>query len=255
MLAYLYSGTGNLLWVVEVAPNTKVFADDCFKNLALQLCQNQGDGLMLVSNAAPYHANFINPDGSDGVFCGNGVRCVAYHLAQKHQVTAPKIFMAGQTISCQVENQAVMIQLPKTGIEPLGPMTLQLEPDLILTGFRINMPNPHWVIFAKTSLAELETIGAKLNQHDQNQGGLNIEFVFQDEQSTWQALVYERGAGITKACGSGALAVLYILQEQALLAKGQELDLTMPGGPLQVQDLGSYLSLKGHVEYIKQQVI
>lgn len=256
MDATLYSGTGNLLWVIEVTPGTDVFAGAYWANLALSLCKDEGDGLMIVSDQAPYNAYFFNPDGTDGVFCGNGVRCLAYHLVRKHEVSSPlKIFMAHQEVNCYVEQDQVRIELPKTGVQSLGPLTLQVFSDLTLSGFRMNMPNPHWVIFSEITETELERIGDKACVLFDDHGGINIEFVFKNPQNEWQALVYERGAGITQACGSGAMAVLCILQNQGLIAIGEPLALRMSGGLLILQDLGTHLSLMGQVQLIKEQVI
>lgn len=252
MQARLYSGTGNLLWVAEILHNTQVFVDPKWARLAIELCREQGDGLMLVSERAPYQAYFINPDGSNGLFCGNGVRCLAYHLVTQHKVASPvMIHIADLDISCDVLQDQVSIQLPKRGVESLGVFDLQVFDDLHLSGFRMNMPNPHWVILKEVDLDSLERIGKRVNELD----GMNIEFVFQNAKGLWHALVYERGAGITEACGSGALAVLCVLQEQDLIATGKELSLRMLGGVLTLQDLGTHLSLKGQVRFIKDRTI
>lgn len=252
MHANLYSGTGNLLWVVEAG--TDVFAETALVDLAIDLCRERGDGLMVVSETAPYNANFINPDGSDGQFCGNGVRCVAYHLTQKYQLASPFIIrIADLDVVCHVAQDQVKIELPKLGVQSLGEYSLQVFDDLKLSGFRMNMPNPHWVIFKEVNLVELERIGAKVNELCA--GGMNVEFVFQDQAGLWQALVYERGAGITEACGSGAMAVLCVLQEQGLIPFGQELSLKMLGGILKLQDLDTRLSLAGQVEWLKDREI
>lgn len=256
MQATLYSGTGNLLWVVEIAPDTQVFAEQKWSRLALELCHERGDGLMLVTPTAPYQAYFFNPDGTDGVFCGNGVRCVAFHLTQKYHLTQPlTLFMAGQEIVCEVNAHEVRIQLPKTGVTDLGEFSLEIFPDLALTGFRMNMPNPHWVIMGEITESELEKIGDSVAELLDVAGGINVEFVFKNVHGEWQALVYERGAGITKACGSGAMAVLCMLQNQGLNPVGQPLALRMSGGLLVLQDLGEFLSLQGQVELLEERTV
>ena len=253
MQAMLYSGSGNLLWVVEISPQTDVHADAKWASLSRQLCRDKFDGLMLVTDSAPYQAYFFNPDGSDGVFCGNGVRCVAYHLVQKYSPVQPfSIFIAGQEIFCQVLDDQVEIYLPKSGVKSIGLETVQVFPDVELSGFRMDMPNPHWVIFAEISRDELLRVGQRINDHYQDiYGGMNVEFVFKNVDDQWQALVYERGAGITEACGSGAMAVLCVLQDQGLIARGEPLDLKMSGGMLRLQDLGDHLSLRGQVQLQK----
>ncbi len=250
MQAILYSSTGNLLWVVEISPQTDVRADSKWCDLSVQLCRDQGDGLMLVTDSAPYQAYFFNPDGSDGVFCGNGVRCVAYHLERKYKPSQPfSIFIAGQEIRCQVFHDQVEIYLPKTGVKSLGPETVQVALDLAFSGFRMDMPNPHLVIFAEISNDELLRVGQRIGEYYQDlYGGINVEFVFKNTDDQWQALVYERGAGITEACGSGAMAVLCVLQDQGLITRGAPLDLKMSGGMLRLQDLGDHLSLRGQVQ-------
>lgn len=253
MQAILYSGTGNLLWVVEIPRHLAISADPQWGELSTRLCRDQGDGLMLVTDSAPYHAYFFNPDGSDGVFCGNGVRCVAYHLEQKYQPSQPfSVFIAGQEIRCQVFHEQVTIYLPKTGVKSLGLETVQVDPDLVFSGFRMDMPNPHLVIFAEISYDELLRVGRRIGEYYQDlYGGINVEFVFKNSHDQWQALVYERGAGITEACGSGAMAVLCVLQDQGLIARGAPLDLKMSGGMLRLQDLGDHLSLQGQVQLQK----
>jgi diaminopimelate epimerase len=255
MQATLYSGTGNLLWVVEIPPGTDVFADNRWADLARMLCEEEGDGLMLVTHTAPYHANFFNPDGSDGVFCGNGVRCVAFHLVQQQAASPLNIIMAGQEIQCEVMSEQVRIKLPKTGVQSLGLTTLEVFHDLTLSGFRMNMPNPHWVVFAEITEDKLERVGAKVAELYQDAGSMNVEFVFKNSRNEWQAFVYERGAGITEACGSGAMAVLCVLQNEGLIPGGRPLALRMSGGLLTLQDLGPHLSLMGEVQLIKERMI
>ena len=116
----------------------------------------------------------------------------------------------------------------------------------------MDMPNPHLVIFAEISRDELLLVGPRIGEHYQDlYGGINVEFVFKNTEDQWQALVYERGAGITEACGSGAMAVLCVLQDQGLIAHGAPLDLKMSGGMLRLQDLGGHLSLRGQVQLQK----
>jgi diaminopimelate epimerase len=102
-----------------------------------------------------------------------------------------------------------------------------------LTGSVVDVGNPHFIIFDQTTPEWLMSNGKLIEQHERFPHKTNVEFVWQDksqEKNTYNALVYERGCGITQACSSGAAAITWTLFEQQCCAIDKHIMLRMPGG-------------------------
>lgn len=191
-----------------------------------------------------------NADGSEGVMCGNGVRCVAEYLythgVRKNLIELDTLHAGRKTLFRMGEHlwRAGMgrfslraADLPAVGLGA-GPL---LEVPLVAAGRSwqvscVSMGNPHSVVFCDRppDEAELAVWGAALERHPAFPQGTNVEFVKVENSCTLHVAVWERGSGATLACGTGACAAVVIAVVRGMCPREKPVDVVLPGGTLQV---------------------
>ena len=200
------------------------------------------DGLILIlpSAQADFHMQMFNADGSEGLMCGNGIRCVGKYVYDKRLTnhTALRIETASGvkdiTLTISDENTVAAVSVDMGGAVIENTISIRFAgKDYRFTPVAVG--NPHLVCFVDdVSAAPVETLGAQLQADARFSGGINVEFL-QIHRSDYASMrVYERGSGETLACGTGACAAfavaesLKLLKPQATLALlGGELSLTL----------------------------
>ena len=182
------------------------------------------DQLILIkdSSQADAEVSFYNADGSEAMACGNGTRCIARYLDKDSGVIETPSFPSQ---FWKRENKiAISLKNPT-----FGP-TLPLPPPL-LKGQHVDIGNPHLVIFTEDlNLISLETLALSLQPPE----GINVEIAQITSPSTIKVRVWERGIGITPACGSGACAVGILSLKLGLVEKSP-VSIEMEGGLLEVE--------------------
>lgn len=213
------------------------------------------DGMILVcpSDKAPVKMRIFNKDGSEAKSCGNGLRCVAKY-AYEHKLVDNPIFLI-DTVSgpvqahVYVENEqvtSVTVDMGKPRLKrkelPMlgeGEDPFIIEPYIFegkqydITG--VSMGNPHAVIVVdEMKQAPLTTLGPVLEKHSMFPEGVNVEFIELLNKSEMNFQVWERGSGVTQACGTGACAavVAAILHEK--MERNTEITVHLAGGDLQI---------------------
>lgn len=230
--------------------------------LAVQLSRRRfsvgADGLVCIAppQLADADATMVmfNADGSEGVMCGNGVRCVAEYLythgVRKDLIeldtrragrktlyrVGPHRWRAGMgRFSTRAED------LPAVGLGA-GPL---LEVPLVAAeqSWRVNcvsMGNPHCVIFCQEDPPtgpQLAAWGGALERHPAFPQGINVEFVHVENPTALTVTVWERGSGATLACGTGACAAVVVGVLRHDCPREVPVEVTLPGGMLTVQVL------------------
>jgi diaminopimelate epimerase len=186
-----------------------------------------GDGLILIlpSERADARMRMFNADGSEGEMCGNGIRCVAKYLyehglAPKGRVT---IETGRGVLALDLELDGVRVRRVRVDMgapifEPLRIPTLLAGEPPVAAPVRVDdrewavtavsMGNPHAVIFVDEVAAfPLETLGPRLEQHPAFPRRVNVHVVEILSRAEVRMRTWERGSGITLACGTGACAV------------------------------------------------
>src|SRR3989339_602386 len=154
----------------------------------------------------------FNADGSSAEKCFNGLRCAAYYLYHIRKFPSDiKIKMSGKIYPIKVFKKSVSLNINLEDIKILEEKTLKIK-DQKITGYFVDVGNPHFVVLQKTNADWLNTFGKELSENIVFPHRANIEFVWQ-KNKTWQLLVYERGCGITLSCGTGAAACAKVLHE------------------------------------------
>ena len=210
------------------------------------------DGLILIgkSDVADFSMHIYNNDGSEAMMCGNGTRCVGkyvydHQLTDKTTVTLETL-SGIKTIQLQlgedgkVSSATVDMGEPRTEVPSqfLIANTVAVRNNLFKVrgyeGTFVSMGNPHFVIFVPEVMdVDLPVVGKQLEFDPAFPERCNIEFVTRRTDGTLRMRVWERGSGITLACGTGACAtaVAAALTGNA----GRNADIEMDGGTLHIE--------------------
>jgi diaminopimelate epimerase len=211
------------------------------------------DGLVLIgpSQVADFSMRIFNADGSEAMMCGNASRCIGKyvyeHKLTDHTAVTLETLSGVKTLHLQVadgvvESVTVDMLEPRLahpgqlatadGSMKEGPITL---PDgTSLKGTFVCMGNPHVVIFTEgVEQLDLPAIGPVIERHPLFPERVNVEFAEVRADGSIRMRVWERGSGITMACGTGACAtaVAAILTGRAR----KEADIVMDGGTLHIR--------------------
>ena len=199
------------------------------------------DGIITISpsSIADFKMRIFNADGSEAKMCGNGIRCVGKYVYEKGYTEKENLkieTLSGirslRLITLGTKVKGVMVDMGKSDVRE--PVTLSLGEDKI-TCTPVSMGNPHAVIFVKDAEnAPLTSIGAKLEKHVFFPEGVNVEFVEQIERNVLRMRVWERGSGITMACGTGACAAVAAAVVAGICPLEEEVFVLLDGGKLQI---------------------
>jgi diaminopimelate epimerase len=232
-----------------------------WSRLAEAMCDRHfgigADGLILVlpSSAADVGMRMFNPDGSEAEMCGNGLRCVVKYAVEEGLARPRDGRISVQTavgvLSAQVfgekgvvERVRVSMGVPRFapqdipvlagGEPPLKDLPLDIEGRRLAVTC-VSMGNPHAVHFVEHPVAEfpMESIGPKVEHHPLFPQRVNFEVVRVLGRDRMEARVWERGAGATLACGSGACAAVVAAHIWGLV--GDRVDIRLPGGTVGVE--------------------
>jgi len=201
-----------------------------FSSLAVGMCDRHfgigADGLvpLLPSDTADIHMRIFNSDGSEAEMCGNVIRCAAKYLYEHGIVEKEKIrveTLAGIMIpELFVENGRVKLVrvdmgepcLERSDIPMVGPPGRVVDEPMDVEGVTyrvtaVSMGNPHCIIFVPNlEQVPLHGIGPRIETHGAFPRKTNVEFVQVLNRDEVKMKVWERGAGETMACGTGACA-------------------------------------------------
>ena len=204
----------------------------------------------------------FNADGSEVEQCGNGARCFAKYVTDK-KLTGKnpiRVETAGGVIELHLENGGVRVDM---GAPILEPANIPFKADQQATSYTldvngesfeigaISMGNPHSVLRVDdVDTAPVETIGALIESHEHFPNRVNAGFMQIINRQQIKLRVYERGAGETLACGSGACAAVVYGILQGWL--DERVTVNLPGGQLTIEWAGNnaHVQLIGPATYV-----
>ena len=198
------------------------------------------DGLVLIDKSSVPEADFsmriFNADGSEAMMCGNASRCIGKYLYERGLTSKTEIrllTLSGvKTLSLLVNDGIVESVTVDMGEPVLEKETQFVESRNPGYGTFVSMGNPHYVIFTD----DVDQVGEKgltLEQHPAFPQRCNIEFARIEADGIIRTRVWERGSGITQACGTGACATAVAA---ALTGKsGRISQIVMDGGTLTIE--------------------
>lgn len=200
------------------------------------------DGMIYVSHSsiADFKMRIFNADGSEAKMCGNGIRCVGKYVYDKGYTD--KTHLTIETLSgikrldLQVQSGKVKSVIADMGLCKVSDsLTLDVGGQS-LTCLPVDMGNPHAVFFCgDIDSVPLATIGAKIERHAAFPGGVNAEFVQVLSPTELRMRVWERGSGITMACGTGACASVAAAIEKGYCERNAWVSVVLDGGVLKIK--------------------
>ena len=197
------------------------------------------DGLVLIgrSDCADFSMRIFNADGSEAMMCGNATRCIGKYVYDKGLTTQT-------TVSLETLSGIKVLQLHvKDGVVDTvtvdmgAPQVISTEidvPELNMKGVAVSMGNPHLVLYiSDLANIKIEEIGPKLEYHPFFPDRVNVEFAQLLGTDDVRMRVWERGSGITMACGTGACATA--VAGMTLGITGRTSQIRMDGGDLTIE--------------------
>ena len=225
------------------------------------------DGLVLIGkpsilSGADFSMRIFNADGSEAKMCGNASRCIGKYLYERHHTDSSEIKL--ETLS-GVKTLSLTLspdRLTVTGVtvdmlQPAFHQASQYDEQVGLDALReyghplfVSMGNPHCVVFvddiAAIDVARVGAMGEHLPAFPER---CNIEFAQLTGTDELRTRVWERGSGITMACGTGACATAVAAAHVGLTSR--ESDVVMDGGRLHVRwDEDDHVMLSGPAEFV-----
>lgn len=249
-----YHGLGNDFILVD---NRAAAEPVLTPEQAIKLCDRHfgvgADGVIFAlpgEDAADYTMRIFNSDGSEPEMCGNGIRCLARFIADLENVTQPRAYRihtlagimtpqletSGMVTVDMGEPRLLAAEIPTTLGQPDGKV---INYPLEVAGNTwdvtcVSMGNPHCITFVEDVAAiPLESLGPQFETHPAFPKKINTEFIQVVRSDYLKMRVWERGAGITLACGTGACASLVAA---ALTGRSdRRATIELPGGGLQIE--------------------
>ncbi|MBQ6601813.1 MAG: diaminopimelate epimerase [Eubacterium sp.] len=199
------------------------------------------DGMIYISpsETADFKMRIFNADGSEGMMCGNGIRCVGKYVYDKgltDKTTLKVDTLSGiKTIQLIIEAGKVTGAAVDMGFAGTGEdKTVQTE-DGNVTGVPVSVGNPHYVVFIEDmENVPLYTLGPVLEKHPAFPGGVNVEFVQVLSDNRLRMRVWERGSGVTMACGTGACASAAAAVRKGCCRADSPVFVELDGGTLEI---------------------
>ena len=237
------------------------------------------DGLIVAcpsSNNSDLKMRMFNADGSEGEMCGNGIRCLVGFARDESLINGDLQVITVETMAGNLDVFPILedsrmigakvsmgspILVPKNvpvqigSDEPTLDYLLDVDTHELSLGF-VSMGNPHAIAFIEEDVDNfpLELIGPKIENHDIFPNKVNFEIVNALSPSELKVRVWERGSGITMACGTGACAVAVAARLKGITL--DDVNLKLPGGDLKVRwDGVGEVELEGPIETVYKGVL
>lgn len=226
------------------------------EKLAVELCDRHfgigADGLIIIDNNT-YDTDigwiFRNSDGSSAQMCGNGMRCFAKYVYDKGYVNKKEFSVktkAGTIIPKILNDGNVRVNMSKPVLAPEKiPVNVRNNlnfkinlPDAVFIAAAVSMGNPHCVIFVDNDTKSFALkYGHDIEHHRLFPEKTNVEFVKVLSENEINLDVWERGCGITSACGTGACAGVVASKLNCLC--NDNVKVNLPGGSLYIEWQGN----------------
>lgn len=236
-----YEGLGNDFVLVEAERE-----DAVSPALARSLCDRRfgvgADGVLLLlpprSSGADARMKVLNADGSVPEMCGNGLRCAVLHHARSRGRDSGDVTFdtdAGPR-PCVIDDQdgRGLVTVDMGVVRVTGDVTLELGELGARDPWELTLAdagNPHAITTRSASRAVIDVVGPRLATDARFVAGTNVEFAVY-RKGAIDLVVWERGVGVTHACGTGACATVAVGVSRGFVDVGEDVTVNLPGGPL-----------------------
>lgn len=199
------------------------------------------DGMIYIgpSDKADFSMRIFNADGSEAMMCGNGIRCVGKYVYDKGYTDKTRL-----TIETLSGIKTLTLHLKKGGVDRvtvgMGQAVVSPQKEVEVGGKKVvctpvSVGNPHAVLFVDNAqTAPVEALGRLLEKNSAFPGGVNVEFVQVLSRTKLRMRVWERGSGVTMACGTGACASTAAAVSRGYCDPDTPVAVTLDGGTLEI---------------------
>ena len=225
--AFRMNGLGNNFIIVDRRKNITNISKEKIIDLGNRLSFHRNIGFdqiifieKEINKAFPI--TIFNSDGSEISACGNGSRCIAYFLGKDLDTKIIKLKTNNRFLDAKIVGDFdVQLKMGKPIFDwdkiPLRKkldhdnITLNIDDKIFTDGFCLNVGNPHIIFFVKNCFKyDLKILGPKIENHELFPEKINVTFAQVDDKNNITINVWERGAGLTKACGTAACATAVV---------------------------------------------
>ena len=200
------------------------------------------DGMIYIfpSDVADFKMRIFNADGSEAMMCGNGIRCVGKYVYDKGYTDKTNLkieTLSGiKYLDLHLSGGVVKTVTVNMGIAVPEKERILYVDNTEIHYIPVSVGNPHAVIFVDDiEKAPLTTLGPKIEHHSAFPGGVNVEFVQVLSDKELRMRVWERGSGVTMACGTGACASTMAAIEKKFCDYDTPISVHLDGGTLKIQ--------------------
>lgn len=240
---FKYEGLGNdfLLFEGGAVPSAEEAAALCDRRRGVG-----GDGVLVLlpprTLGAVARMHVTNADGSVPQMCGNAIRCVGVHLVAQGTASAGAPFLVDTDAGPKqlvVEGDRVAVDMGPARLDvpaqfpPLRRAPLEAA-GRTWTATTVSMGNPHVVVEAAPDRVAAAEVGPILERDPRFPERINVELAALADDGAIDVVVWERGVGLTDACGTGACAAAVAFAEAGLVPRGRDVDVRLPGGMLRI---------------------
>jgi diaminopimelate epimerase len=223
-------GLGNDFLLFDSRKSKHTFTAEQARSLCDRHRGPGADGVLtlLPSERAAARMRIQNADGSDSEMCGNGLRCAALLLAGPEAGRTLTVETSTGVHRCRIEGDgSVWVEL----VGLTDPRVIQVSLGGVMhAGYTVSLGNPHFVLLRPAGPGEAAVLGAALEHHPHfAPERTNVEFA-DHSASGLRVQVWERGVGLTLACGTGAVAAVVAARAAGLLAGNGPFQVDLPGG-------------------------
>ncbi len=249
-----YHGLGNDFIIMDATRGGVLIEADQARYLCDRFTGVGADGVLTVlpSEAGAYRMHIFNSDGSTPEMCGNGIRCFVKYLIEHGLAQGPRVAVetgrgvldceahpdeAGKIAFVTVNMGPAVFerdQIPMQGEGRCIQEEIQAG-DLRFVITSVSMGNPHMVLFEEADMSMARKHGPLLESHPLFPEKANVNLTEVKSRSEIDLVVYERGCGITKACGTGACAATAAAAMVDKVDFEREIQVNLPGGSLFVR--------------------
>ena len=267
-------GCGNDYIYIDCHTHTISNMESIAVNLADRHFGVGGDGVVFIcpSEVADAEMRMFNADGSEGMMCGNAIRCVGKYIYDTGRVDRKEITIDtksgikklwlyvrnNEVTSARVDMGAPVFEAKKIPVrlhgEVIGAKVTLAGGERSITC--LSMGNPHCVILVDdVDNTDVRGIGAEIENDPLFPDRVNVEFVQVLDETTAKVRVWERGTGETYACGTGTCAAVVALTRLGKVRKGDTITVKVKGGELTVQYTDETVYLTGDAVEVYKGVV
>ena len=269
--AFRMNGLGNNFIIVDRRKNITNISKEKIIDLGNRLSFHRNIGFdqiifieKEINKAFPI--TIFNSDGSEVSACGNGSRCIAYFLSKDLNTKTIKLKTSNRFLNAKIIGDSnVRLEMGRPVFDwnkiPLikksdhDNITLNIDGKIFTNGFCLNVGNPHIIFFVKDCFEyDLKILGPKIENHELFPEKINVTFAQVNDKNNITVNVWERGAGLTKACGTAACATAVASTIKKLTEN--DINIKFKEGNLNIKiDENLNIFMKGPVSNIKDIIL